>query len=174
MKWRDTVHGCMVYTERAEMAAVSSGTSHVTTKQQCSYTTWVNIQSEARYWAVQWRWFARVNALCSLSRKRSREVAESLPGRFLSRRCFRLCITMEDEPRIAKQYKCHHCCSYQNYRRKGMEVGKKVSLRRFFRLTRRSRVRGKKKRFGASYSTINRFITCCQTHSDYGPPKISS
>ena len=35
MKWRDMVHGCMVYTERAEMAAVSSGTSHVTTKQRC-------------------------------------------------------------------------------------------------------------------------------------------
>ena len=26
--WSDTVHGCMVYTERAEMAAVSCGTSH--------------------------------------------------------------------------------------------------------------------------------------------------
>ena len=27
--------GCMVYAERAEMAAVSSGTSHVTTKTRC-------------------------------------------------------------------------------------------------------------------------------------------
>ena len=27
-----TVHGCMVYTKRAEMAAVSRGTSHVTTQ----------------------------------------------------------------------------------------------------------------------------------------------
>jgi len=27
--WRDMVHSCMVYTERAEMAAASSGTSHV-------------------------------------------------------------------------------------------------------------------------------------------------
>ena len=26
--WSDTVHGCMVYTERAKMAAVSCGTSH--------------------------------------------------------------------------------------------------------------------------------------------------
>ena len=26
--WNDMVHGCMVYTERAEMAAVSCGTSH--------------------------------------------------------------------------------------------------------------------------------------------------
>ena len=45
MKWRDMVHVCMVYTERAETAAVSSGTSHVRTKQCCNYTTWVDIQS---------------------------------------------------------------------------------------------------------------------------------
>ena len=64
--------------------------------------------------AVRWRWFARVNALCNLSRKTSREVAASLPGRFLCRRCFRLCITMEVEPRIAKKYKCHHCYSCKN------------------------------------------------------------
>ena len=38
------VHGCMVYTERAETAAVSRSTSHVTTKQRCEYTTWVDIQ----------------------------------------------------------------------------------------------------------------------------------
>ena len=48
----------MVYTERAEMAADLSGTSHVRTKQRCNYTkdrkyifiifdytTWVDIQS---------------------------------------------------------------------------------------------------------------------------------
>ena len=46
-----------------------------------------------------------MNALCNLLRKKSREVAASLPGRFLSRRCFTLCITMEAEPRIAKQHK---------------------------------------------------------------------
>ena len=27
------------------------------------------------YWAIQWSWFARVNALCNLSRKKSWEVA---------------------------------------------------------------------------------------------------
>ena len=31
MKWRDMVYGYMVYTERAETAAVSCGTSHVST-----------------------------------------------------------------------------------------------------------------------------------------------
>ena len=55
------------------------------------------------FWAVQWSWFAWVNALCNLSRKKSREVAASLPGRFLRRCCFTLWITMEVEHRIAKQ-----------------------------------------------------------------------
>ena len=45
----------------------------------------------------------------------------ALPGRFLSRRCFTLCITMEAEIRTAKQYKCQYCCSCNNYRGKGME-----------------------------------------------------
>ena len=37
---------------------------------------------------------------------------------------------MEVEPRIARQYKCQYCCSCKKYRGKGMEGGKKVSLRR--------------------------------------------
>ena len=40
-----------------------------------------------------------------------------------------LCITREVEPRIAKQYKCQHCCCCKNYW--GMEGGIKVSLHRF-------------------------------------------
>ena len=101
-----------------------------------------------------------MNALCNLSRKKSREVAASLPGRFLSRRCFTLCITLEAEPRIAKQYKCHHCCSYKNYRGKGMEGGNKKCLCVVFWLTRRSRVTGekKKKSFRASYCTSNKLL----------------
>ena len=47
MKWRDMVHGCMAYTERTEMAAVSRGTSYVTTKRCCKYTTSVYIQKSA-------------------------------------------------------------------------------------------------------------------------------
>ena len=35
---------------------------------------------------------------------------------------------MAAEPRIAKQYKFHHCCNYWG---KGMEGGKKVSLHYF-------------------------------------------
>ena len=82
-------------------------------------------------WAVQWSWFAWVNALCNLSCKKLQEIAASLPGRFQSRHCFTLCITMEVEPRIVKQYKCHHCCCCKNYWGKGMEGGKKVSASLF-------------------------------------------
>ena len=39
-----------------------------------------------------------------------------------------LCITMEAEPRIVKQYKCHRCCSCRNCQGKAMEGGKKVSV----------------------------------------------
>ena len=102
-----------------------------------------------------------MNAFWNLSRKKSRDVAVSLPGRFLSRRCFTLCITMEVEPRIAKQYKCHHCCCCKHYRGKGMEGGKQKCLGVVFWLTRRSRVlerKRKKKRFGASYSTNNKLL----------------
>ena len=92
-----------------------------------------------------------MNALCNLSRKKSREVAASLPGRFLSRRCFTLRTRMEGEPRIAKLYKCHHCCSCKNYRGRGMEGGKKVSLCCFL-------ADKKIASFGASYSTSNKLL----------------
>ena len=52
-------------------------------------------------------------------------------GWFLSRHCFMLCIPMEVEPRLVKQYKCYHCCSCKKYQGKGMEGGKKVSLHHF-------------------------------------------
>ena len=39
------VYGCLVCRERSETAAVSRGTSHVTTKQRCKYITWVDIQN---------------------------------------------------------------------------------------------------------------------------------
>ena len=44
MKWRDKMHGCMVYAKSAKMAAVSGNTSQVTTKQRSKYTTLVDIQ----------------------------------------------------------------------------------------------------------------------------------
>ena len=100
------------------------------------------------YWAVQWSWFAWVNALCNLSYKKSQEVAVSLPGQFLSCGCFTLCIAIEVEPRIVKQYKCHHHCSCKNYWGKGMEDGKKKCLCVVFWLTRGSQFRGEKNVLG--------------------------
>ena len=94
-----------------------------------------------------------MNALYNLTRKKSREVAASLPGRFMSRRCFTLCITVEVEPRIAKQYKC----SCKNYRGKGMEGGKKVSLNHFLACPEDHKFI-EKMCFGASYSTSNKLL----------------
>ena len=112
----------------AVVACCYGGVGALQIGEVCQY--WASAYS-VFYWAVQWSWFAWVNALCNLSRKKLQEVTASLPGRSLSRRCFTLCITMEVEPRIAKQHKCHHCCSCKNYWGKGMEGGKKVSLSHF-------------------------------------------
>ena len=76
----------------------------------------------------------------------------TLPGRFLSRHCFTLCITVEVEPRIVKQY----CCSCKNYRGKGMEgVKKKCAL--FFGWPEDHEF-VEEMRFGASYSTRNKLL----------------
>ena len=108
------------------------------------------------YWAVQWSWFAWVNAFCNLSHKKLQKVAVSLQGWFLSRRCFTLCITMEVESRIAKQYKCHHCCSCKKTTgERGWRVGKSVCVNIW--LTKRSWV-CEKKCFRASYSMSNKLL----------------
>ena len=99
------------------------------------HTLWVfsNCMSSSpisySYWAIQRSWFARVNGLCNLSWKKSQEC--TLPGRFLSRHCFTLCITVEVEPRITKQYKCQYSCSCKNYHGEGIEGKNNVSLRHF-------------------------------------------
>ena len=116
------------------------------------FSDWCDI-----FWAVQWSWFARVKALCNLSDKKLQEVAASLLGWFLSRRCFTLCITMPVEPRITKQYKCQHCCSCKNYRGTGMEGGKRRSVFASFFGWPEDREFVKKMHFGASYSTSNKY-----------------
>ena len=78
-----------------------------------------------------------------------------------------LCITMEAEPTIAKQYKCHYCCVCKNYRGKVMKDEKKKCLCIIFQLTRRSPVH-----FGASHSTHNKFLLVTRHSLDYGPSKI--
>ena len=73
-----------------------------------------------------------------------------------TRCCFMLCITMAVEPRSAKQYKCHLCCSCKNYW--GWRVGGKC-LCVVFWLIRRSRVCGiGGGGGGASYSTSNNLL----------------
>ena len=64
-----------------------------------------------------------------------------------------LCLTMEVEPRIVKQYKCHHCCTCKNYQGKGMEGGKKVSLRHFW-ADQKIAISWEKMRLEASYHLL--------------------
>ena len=45
IKWHDMVRSCMVYTEHAETAAVSHGTSHVATIKHCKYPTLEDIKN---------------------------------------------------------------------------------------------------------------------------------
>ena len=101
-----------------------------------------------------------MNALCNLSRKKSREVAASLPGRFLSRNCFTLCITIE----LRSSTNASIVAVAKITRDWGWRVGN-MCLCVVFWLTRRSRVRGEKMCLGASYSTSNKLFACCQTHS---------
>ena len=57
----------MVYTEIAETATVSRGTSHVTTKQRCQYTTSVDIYEKKRrsFERAIKKLFANVESLAS-------------------------------------------------------------------------------------------------------------
>ena len=52
-------------------------------------------------------------------------------ARGLSRRCFTLCITVEVESRIGKQYKCQYCCSCKNYCGNGMEDWEEKKVHNF-------------------------------------------
>ena len=109
---------------------------------------------------------AWVNALHNLSHKKSWEIAASLLGQFLSRCCFMLCITVEVDPRITKQDKCHLCCSCKNYQGKGMEGWKKVSLHHFLA---DQKIVSSWKKCILRHPTAQ--ATSCLTHSNYGPPK---
>ena len=124
--------------------------------QNSTVTYWINGRSEQRCHLLNARPFVVFPA-------RSRERSQlPLPGRFLRRRWFTLCITIEAETRIAKQYKCHYCCVCKNYRITNEGDGgwkKKRSVCIVSRMKGRSRACGKNwTRFLASYSTINRFL----------------
>ena len=78
----------------------------------------------------------------------------ALPSQFLSRCCFTLCITVELEPRIAKQYKCQYSWSCKYYCGKGLEGGKKSVFASFWGWP-EEREFLEKMHFGASCSTSN-------------------
>ena len=61
-----------------------------------------------------------------------------------------LCITMEAEPGIAKQCKCHQCCSCKNYGGKVVESGKKCLCVVVFLADQKIAEFVEKMRFGAS------------------------
>ena len=93
-----------------------------------------------------------------------------LPGQFLSRRCFMLCITMEVEPRTAKQYKCCCCCVLQKYRGRVMEDGNKMSAL-FFGRPDCNCMHFLKSFFGILQHE-QQVLACCQRPSDYRPSKM--
>ena len=57
---------------------------------------------------------------------------------------------------------------------RGCRVGKKASLRRFLADQKIANSWGGKNAFWGILWHKQRVIACCQTHSDYGPPKMSS
>ena len=69
-----------------------------------------------------------------------------------------LCVTVEDEPRIAKQYESHYYCVCKNNMGKVMEDGKKVSKLHYFSADQEIMGVTKKIFFGAAYSTSNKFL----------------
>ena len=79
-----------------------------------------------------------------------------------------LCITMEAEPRIVKQYKCHHCCSCKNYWGKGMEGGKKVFLHHFL-ADQNIASSWKRMFFWPFYSTSNKLLLVARHILTMGP-----
>ena len=128
--WEPFINGSSLVTATFWSFAILGGDSLHTVFGDCCCPIYIGRFSEAGL--LEWMRFVIF---------RARGCSTPL-GWFLSRRCFTLCITVEAEPRIAKQYKCQYCCSCKNYCGKGMEGGKK-SLCVDFWLNRRSRVRRK-------------------------------
>ena len=105
------------------------------------FTLFLGWREDRNFMEECFGWFSKAGLLewmhFVIFHARSRERSQRIPGQFLSRHCFTLCITVEVEPRIVKQYKCPYCCICKNYCGKGMEGGKKC-LCVVFWLTRRS------------------------------------
>ena len=113
-----------------------------------------------------------MNALCNLSRKKSPEVAASLPGQFLSRlvsHCvqqWKLNLELRSSTNATTV-----TVGNDNGRVKGMKGGQKVSMCRFLAVQKIASSGGKTKRFGAY--PMARVIASCQTHSPKMPLKLA-
>ena len=79
------------------------------------------------YWAIQWSWFARVNALCNLSRKKSREVAAHFRADFWVGVASRWKLNLESR----SSTNANTVAVAKITLGRGWRVEKKVSLRRF-------------------------------------------
>ena len=130
------------------------------------------------YWAIQRSWFARVNAFCNLSRKKSQEVAAHFRADFwvgVASGCVKQW-TLNLESRSSTNANTVAVAKITVER--GWRVGKKSVFAFFvcffvclFFLTRRSRV-GRTNAFWGILQHEQQVIAYCQTHYDYGPPKM--
>ena len=93
-----------------------------------------------------------MNALCNLSRKKLREVAASLPGQFLSRRCFTL---WKMNLELRSSTKATTVAKITGER--GWRVGKKCFCVVFL-ADQKIASSWKKVRFGASYRTSKKLL----------------
>ena len=134
---------------------LESDSNHCAFYQLTQYNTAVGSKTRGnvsigRFSEAGWLEWMCLVIFCARSRKRSQ-------GRFLSRCSFTLCITVDVEPRIAKQYKCRYCCSCKIYRGKGMEGVKKSVFASFLGWP-EDREFIEKMYFGTSYSTSNKLL----------------
>ena len=98
-----------------------------------------------------WSWFAWVNALCNLSRKKSQEVTVSFPGQFWIGVASHCVSQWKLNLELWSSTNATTVVVAKITRERAWRVEKKC-LCVIFWLIRRSRVHGTKMRFGASYS----------------------
>ena len=80
-----------------------------------------------------------------------------------------LCISMEVEPRIMKQCKCHHCCGCKIT----WESGWRVEKRCLHNFLADQKIASLWKKCILGHPVAEQQVTaCCQTHSDYRPQKM--
>ena len=111
-------------------------------------------QELAWYWAIQRSWFARVNALCNLSRKESRKVAAHFRADFwVGVASLQWKLNLE----LRSSTNANTAAVAKITVERGWKVGKKSVFASFFGWP-ENRDFVEKMRFGASYSTSNKLL----------------